>query len=66
MKTFARTKPLAKVLRELPVEESIIIPNSQARSASVRYLVYKLRKEGYDFICTQKGLLNKVKVIKLK
>lgn len=67
MKTFNRTKPLIQVLRELPIGETITIPNSQARHASVRYMVYVLKKkEGIELKATQKGLINKMQVTKIK
>ena len=67
MKTFNRTKPLIQVVRELPIGETITIPNSQARNASVRYMVYMLKKkEGYELKATQKGLINKMQVTKIK
>ena len=66
MKTFNRTKPLIQVLRELPIGETITIPNSQGRGTSVRYMVYLLKKEGYDLKATQKGLINKMQVTKIK
>ena len=66
MKVFAKTKPLVSLLRELPVGQTILIPNTQARNTSVRFIVSKLRKEGYELEATQKGLTNKIKVTKLK
>jgi hypothetical protein len=66
MKVFSKTKPLVQLLRELPVGQSIIIPNTQARNSSVRFIVSKLRKEGFEMKATQRGLTNKIQVTKIK
>lgn len=65
MITFRKTKPLVYLLKELPIGKTIVIPNTQARLTSVRDMVAQLRKEGFEFKATVKGLTNKIAVTKL-
>lgn len=66
MKVYNKTKPLIALLRDLKPGESIVIPNTQARNSSVRFIVSKLRKEGFEMEATQRGLTNKIQVTKIK
>lgn len=65
MKVFQRTKPLCTLLRELPIGETVIVDNRVSKIASVRKIVTALRKEGYEFKATEKGLINKIAVTKI-
>lgn len=65
MKKFSKTKSLTSVLKELPIGETIVITNFQARSTSVRTAVYKLNKLGYELKATSDGLINKISVTKI-
>mgnify|MGYP007037218738 FL=1 len=66
MKEFKKTKPLLQVLRELQVGEEVVVDNKQMKTATVRKAVTALRKLGYEFKATEKGLSNKRSVTKLK
>lgn len=66
MKEFKKTKPLLQVLREMQVGEEVVVDNKQMKTATVRKAVTALRKLGYEFKATEKGLINKISVTKLK
>lgn len=66
MKEFKKTKPLLQVLREMQVGEEVVVDNRQAKTATVRKAVTALRKLGYEFKATEKGLINKIQVTKIK
>lgn len=66
MKEFKKTKPLLQVLRELQVGEEVVVDNRQIKTATVRKAVAALRKLGYEFKATEKGLINKISVTKIK
>lgn len=66
MKEFKKTKPLLQVLREMQVGEEVVVDNRQIKTATVRKAVTALRKLGYEFKATEKGLINKISVTKIK
>ena len=65
MRTFKKTKSLSALLRELPIGETICIDNRQAKTSYVRRLASGLKKEGFNFHATERGLINKIAVTKI-
>ena len=50
----------------MPVGETIKIDNRQAKTATVRKMVTALRKLGYEYQATEKGLINEIAVTKIR
>lgn len=65
MKEFKKTKPFLYLLRDMKVGETVVVDNLQIRTVSVRQIVTKLRKQGYEFIASTKGYLGKIEVTKV-
>lgn len=53
-------------LKSLPLNREVIIPNREYKPSYVRIAVTNLRKEGFDFICTEKGCIDCVKVTRTR
>jgi hypothetical protein len=66
MKEFKKTKSLCCVLKEMPIGEQIIVDNRQTKTGYVRKLVCYLKKQGYIYHATEKGLINKILVTRIK
>lgn len=66
MKVFKKSKPLIQIIRELAIGETIKIDNRQAKTATVRKMVTALRKYGYEYQATEKGLINEIAVTKIR
>ena len=65
MKEFKKTKPLVYLLRDMKIGDTIVVDKLQVRTVSVRQAVTNLRKEGYEFFASTKGLLGKIAVTKI-
>lgn len=66
MKVFKKSKPLIQIIKDMPVGETIKIDNRQAKTATVRKMVTALRKLGYEYQATEKGLINEIAVTKIR
>lgn len=68
MKVFKKpkTKSLAEVLRELEIGGQVVVDNRQSKIPYVRKLVSYLNKRGFTFTASEKGLVNKILVTRIK
>lgn len=68
MKEFKKpkTKSLAETLRELEIGGQVVVDNRQSKIPYVRKLVSYLNKRGFTFTASEKGLVNKILVTRIK
>lgn len=52
-----KSKELSNLLREMPIGGELHISDKQFRTQSVYHACYRLRKEGYTFRCSVKGIV---------
>lgn len=61
------SKPsLADTLRSLNIGKPSIIKSNQFKINSVRNTISRLKKKGFDFLATEEGLVDEIKVTRLK
>lgn len=63
---FRKHPTLKKTLRKLTTGETIEIPFRELKPSYVRQQVSALRKEGFDFIATEAGLIDSIRVTRIK
>lgn len=66
MKKIQRPKGLKENLKAMKVGDTCEIYKCDYKSSVVRSILYILNTEGYKFTSTEKGLLDSVKVTRLK
>ena len=66
MKTFKKPKNMKETLLTLTCGETIEIPFRESKPSYVRQQVGSLRKEGFDFIATEAGLIDSIRVTRIK
>ena len=66
MKVFRKPKTLKDTLISLTAGETIEIPFRESKPSYVRQQVGSLRKEGFDFIATEAGLIDSIRVTRMK
>lgn len=62
MKNITRQNTLTDQMRKLRKGQTVRIPANEYSYQSVRNTVCRLRKQGYDYICTITGCVNSTKV----
>lgn len=66
-KAIIISKPsLAETLRSLTIGKPSTIPSNQFKTNSVRNTISRLKKKGFDFKATEEGLIDCIKVTRLK
>lgn len=63
---FTRPKTLLDQLREMTLNVETEVKTKVFKVQTIRQAVSDLRKEGYDFIVTEKGCIDSCKVTRLK
>ena len=66
MKKIQRPKGLKENLKAMRVGDTCEIRTSDYKSSVVRTILYVLNMEGYHFTSTERGLLDSIKVTRLK
>lgn len=66
MKTITKSQTLREILRGLPLGEPHEVRNKDYKSVSVRKAITALRKEGFSFVATEAGLIDSIKITRLK
>lgn len=61
------SKPsLAETLRSLTIGKPSTIKSNQFKTNSVRNTISRLKKKGFDFDATEEGLVDEIRVTRLK
>lgn len=63
---FTRPKTLLDQLREMALNVETEVKTKVFKVHTIRQAVSNLRKEGYDFIVTEKGCIDSCKVTRLR
>jgi hypothetical protein len=63
---FTRPKTLLDQLREMTLNVETEVKNKVFKVQTIRQAVSDLRKEGYDFIVTEKGCIDSCKVTRIR
>lgn len=66
MKTIKKTQTLRDILRGLPLGEPHEVKSKDYKSIAVRKAITALRKEGLSFEATEAGLIDSIKITRLK
>lgn len=66
MKKIQRSKGLKENLKAMKVGDTCEIPTRDYKCSVVRTILYLLNTEGYHFTSTERGLLDSIKVTRLK
>jgi hypothetical protein len=61
-----KTTTLTQQLRDMEIGKTAFVSDRDHKILTVRHIVLKLKKQGYDFFCTEKGLIDGIKVTRLK
>ena len=61
-----KPKNLKEQLKEMKLNEEVEVKNRVFKVPSIRVAVTALRKEGYDFIVTERGCVDCCKVTRVK
>ena len=64
-KMIKKPQALIDQIENLPIGKEEEIPTSLYRATTIRSTITKLRKRGHEFICTEKGCINSIKVTRL-
>ena len=63
---ITKTKTLLDQLREMPLDVETEVKARVYKTHIIRQAVSDLRKEGYDFIVTEKGCIDSCKVTRIR
>lgn len=67
METYLVSKiSITETLKNLPVKKPVLFPTSIFNAVTLRVMTRRLKKSGYDFKVTERGLINEVQVTRLK
>lgn len=61
-----KAKTLTQQLKEMTLFEEIEVKSKVYKTASIRVAVTALRKKGYDFVVTEKGIYDGCKVTRTR
>ena len=53
-----KSRELAKTLRDMNVGDQLLFKNKEFRTSSVHNACGRLKKEGYDYTCSAKGIID--------
>jgi hypothetical protein len=66
MITIKKSTSFTSRLRTLPLGQPVTIKNRDIKPSYVRSVVSLLRKEGLNFLCTETGLIDELRVTRIK
>lgn len=66
MKTFKKPKNMKETLLTLTCGETMDFPYKEVKPSYVRLLISRLRNEGFDFLATEAGLIDSIRVTRIK